>query len=135
MEVGLARCNSVSRRAFALTSPPLRGSNNLLFIWPIYFSEANTICLTFLVSSTGASSENPYQVVEHHLVEGEHVAALRDGALEKEITSSPWSKFLLTWKSPSPCGERMCACTLTAPDPEPKIVTRDGSPPNLATLT
>ena len=89
MEVGLARCNSVSRRAFALTSPPLRGSNNKLFIWPIYFSEANTICLTFLVSSTGGSSENPYQVVEHHLVEGEHVAALRDGALEKEITSSP----------------------------------------------
>ena len=31
---------------------------------------------------------NPYQVVEHHLVEGKHVAALRDGALEKEITSS-----------------------------------------------
>ena len=88
MEVGLARCNSVSRRAFVLTSPPLRGSNNLLFIWPIYFSEANTICLTFLVSSTGGSSENPYQVVEHHLVEGEHVAALRDGALEK-IKSPP----------------------------------------------
>ena len=37
-----------------------------------------------IVSSTGASSENPYQVVEHHLVEGEHVAALRDGALEKD---------------------------------------------------
>ena len=35
------------------------------------------------------STVNPYQVVEHHLVEGEHVAALRDGALEKEITSSP----------------------------------------------
>ena len=83
MEVGLARCNSVSRRAFVLTSPPFRGSNNKLFIWPIYFSEANTICLTYLVSSTGGSSENPYQVVEHHLVEGEHVATLRDGALEK----------------------------------------------------
>ena len=29
----------------------------------------------------------------------------------------------------------MWACTLTAPDPDPNIVTRDGSPPNLETLT
>ena len=57
-EAGLDQYNSTSLQAFARTSQPLRPKK-----------------------SEGFSNQNNHQVVEHHLVKGQHVAALGYGTL------------------------------------------------------